>query len=395
MTPQGIRGGSDNDQSQDNVVSGSIPNFSRSKSNVSLGGSSSNSGSSAAAASDVAFVARALDPSFFHWMVEVYRVTSSSLKQGQSGSGLVPPPPSSPGSSLTPGQQSIASLYITENPALGSIDFYLRDPTQSGSSSGVSTPSGGIASSGVAQNDEFLSSHLLVARVASSPGGHVLCKDWRYPVGSASGESSSSYAIIVAPGMDWVVVSTISLVLFSRKRDHDAGVATREGSWRELSDLPAAAALLSGRRGSGSSTTSGSNRSGSGSASYGGMSTSSSSNNQYYGRGAAGAPGQQRYFHELSVNDGSTTGDDGQRSTRTAATSVSSTSSLVNHSASQAGKSPSSAGEHPSLPGMVLPSGGSPARSGGGGNRGAPVLRPERIEEESPNAGQTMGHRWS
>ncbi|PWN24630.1 hypothetical protein BDZ90DRAFT_102102 [Jaminaea rosea] len=369
VTPQGIRGDDGDEEDEEVAVPSSLP---QSNSSVSLGASSNGSGASTA---DVAFVARALDASFFHWIVEVHRVASTASRKGRPGTGLAPP---SATSSAPPSRQSIASLYVCENPALGSIDFYLRDPVNSGGSSGMSTPPSSSAAVAAFHADDTQTAHHLVARAAASPGGHVLLHDSRYAVGSSPSSSSSSYAIVVAPGMDWVVVSTIALLLLSRKRDHDAGLATREGAWKELSDLPAAAALLSGRRGSASSS------GGASSASYGGLSSSTGSPDRY---GGTRAGGQQRYFHELSMGDNI---DDGQRSTRTAATSVSSTSSLVNN-ASHTGKSTTASSPSREQPAMVLPAGRHAMMS----QRSAPTMRPERIiEEEGSPRQQAHGHGW-
>lgn len=126
---------------------------------------------------DIAFVARALDHTFFDWGIELRNLTSN----------------------LPGARERAVTIWTEENPAMGTIDL-----TYEGQA---------------------------VARIASQPGASVLWNGNKYEVGK------NGIAIVVAPGMDWSLVSTICFLLMTRKADHDAGLATRAGDLSLLSGL--------------------------------------------------------------------------------------------------------------------------------------------------------------
>ncbi|CAO1621735.1 unnamed protein product [Sympodiomycopsis kandeliae] len=124
---------------------------------------------------DIAFVARALDHTFFDWGIELRNLSSLG------------------------GRERSVTIWTEENPAMGTIDF-----TYEGSP---------------------------VARIASSPGASILWNGNKYEVGK------NQIAIVVAPGMDWSLIGTLCFLLMSRKADHDVGVSTRAGDLSLLSGL--------------------------------------------------------------------------------------------------------------------------------------------------------------
>lgn len=127
---------------------------------------------------DIAFVARALDHTFFDWGIELRNLTSG----GTGGT-----------------RERSVTIWTEENPAMGTIDFtYEGQP---------------------------------VARIASSPGGSILWNGNKYEVGK------SGIAMVVAPGMDWSLVGTMCFLLMSRKADHDSGLAIRAGDLSLLAGL--------------------------------------------------------------------------------------------------------------------------------------------------------------
>lgn len=123
---------------------------------------------------DIAFAARALDFTFFDWGIELRNLSAT-------------------------GQGRAVTIWTEENPAMGTVDF-----THEGK---------------------------VVARIATAPGGSILWNGDKYEVGK------SGIAMVVAPGMDWVLVSTLCFLLLSRKADHDAGLSTRAGDLNLLSKL--------------------------------------------------------------------------------------------------------------------------------------------------------------
>ncbi|CAO1616436.1 unnamed protein product [Jaminaea pallidilutea] len=136
---------------------------------------SSSTGGRSSSASDLAFTARALDVDFYSWSVDVRSFTVS------------PAIPSSPASR----EHRSVSIYVEENLSLQTVDF---------------THDGNV-----------------VARVATEPGASILCEGNHYPVGK------HGIAMVVAPGMDWVLVAAMTFLILTRKADHDVGLATRAG----------------------------------------------------------------------------------------------------------------------------------------------------------------------
>lgn len=125
-------------------------------------------------AGDIAFAARALDVSFFSWGIELRNISLY-------------------------GRGRTIAIWVEENPAMGTVDFRYEDA--------------------------------VVARVSSTPNASILWRDEKYFSGK------SAHAIVVAPGMDWVLVSTIAFIIILRKADHDAGLSTRAGDLSLLKSL--------------------------------------------------------------------------------------------------------------------------------------------------------------
>ncbi|CAO1624725.1 unnamed protein product [Parajaminaea phylloscopi] len=136
--------------------------------------STDGTGRKKAAAGDIAFAARALDVSFFSWGIELRNLSPH-------------------------GRGRTIAIWVEENHAMGTVDFRYEDT--------------------------------VVARVSATPNASILWRDEKYYVGK------SAHAVVVAPGMDWVLVSTIAFLMISRKADHDAGLSTRAGDLALLKGL--------------------------------------------------------------------------------------------------------------------------------------------------------------
>lgn len=150
--------------------SSSISPSAASSSSLSTDGTSRKKGHPA----DIAFVARALDISFFSWGIELRN--NSLHSRGRT-----------------------VAIWVEENQAMGTVDFRCEDA--------------------------------VVARVSLTPNASMLWQDEKYYAGK------SAYAIVVAPGMDWVLVSTLAFLMFTRKADHDVGLSTRSGDLGLLKGL--------------------------------------------------------------------------------------------------------------------------------------------------------------
>lgn len=144
----------------------------------SIGSSGAGNVYSSSAASDLAFAARALDATFFDWGIEVKNLAGLS---GLSGN------------------HPAVTLWTQENPAMGTVDFSWEGQ--------------------------------VVARIATSVGGSILWRGEKYDVGK------NNVAIVVAPGMDWILVATLCFLFLNRKSDHEAGVSIRAGDLNLLSSL--------------------------------------------------------------------------------------------------------------------------------------------------------------